>query len=202
MTPGAPAAPSDLHSRRLPLRAIPEATPLWRIHDDRRDPIWFGPAPGVAPRSRFDAPAGEFRVCYVGLSPEAGFAETFLRNPGRRMVDRTLLGSRALTVLKNRRALSVVRLYGPGLARPGATAEVSHGPTYDVARAWSLAIWSHPSAPDGILYKSRHDDDELCLALFDRASNAIYHERSERVLSGVLLPRLLWRYRVSFDPRS
>jgi hypothetical protein len=200
-SPG-PLPPPDLASRRLPRRTLAAETALWRIHDDRRDPVWFGPAPGVAARNRFDAPAGEFRVCYFGLSAEAAFAETFLRNPGRRMLDRTLLGSRALTVLRNRRPLSVVRLHGPGLARAGATAEVTHGPTYDLARAWSLALWSHPSRPDGILYTSRHDDEEVCLALFDRASGEIYPERSERLLSSSLLHRLNSRYRVRIDPRG
>jgi hypothetical protein len=197
-----PVPPPDLASRRLPLRTIVAETALWRIHDDRRDPVWFGPAPDAGARNRFDAPAGEFRICYFGLSLEAAFAETFLRNPGRKIVDRTLLGSRALTVLRNRRALSVVRLHGPGLARAGATAEVTHGPDYGLARAWSLALWSHPSRPDGILYSSRHDDDEICLAVFDRASDAIHPERSERLLSSPSLPRLLLRYRVSFDPRG
>lgn len=175
---------------------------LWRVHDSRWDPIWFGPAPGTEPYGRFDAGAGEFRVCYVGLSPAAAFAETFLRNPGRRVMDRTLLGSRAITVLTNRRPLSLVRLYGPGLARLGATAEVAHGPAYGLARAWSLALWTHPARPDGILYHSRHDDDELCAALFDRASDAIGHVRSERLLSSPILRGLLARYLVRLDPRG
>ena len=197
-----PAPPPDLHAHRLPLRTIPPDTVLWRVHDDRRDPIWFGPAAGAGPYGRFDAASGEFRVCYVGLSPAAAFAETFLRNPGRRVLDRTLLGSRAITTLTNRRALSLVRLYGPGLARIGATAEATHGPAYELARAWSLALCTHPARPDGILYHSRHDDDELCAALFDRASDAIGHGSSERLLSSPLLRGLLTRYRVSLDPRG
>jgi len=197
-----PAPPADLHTRRLPLQKLPPDTPLWRVHDDRRDPIWFGPAPGAGPHGRFDAGAAEFRVCYVALSPAAAFAETFLRNPGRRMLDRTFLGSRALTALTNRRPLSLVRLHGPGLAHVGATAEVTHGPAYELAREWSLALWAHPAQPDGILYNSRHDDDELCAALFDRASEAIGHVRSERLLSSLLLRGLLTRYRVRFDPRG
>jgi len=172
------------------------------VHDDRRDPIWFGPAAGAGPYGRFDVGAGEFRVCYVGLAPAAAFAETFLRNPGQRVLDRTLLGSRALSTLTGLRPLSLVRLHGPGLARVGATAEVTHGRAYELARAWSLALWAHPAHPDGILYNSRHDDDELCAALFDRASEAIGHVRSERLLSSPVLRGLLTRYQVRFDPRG
>jgi len=197
-----PQPPSDLHARRLPLRTLALKTVLWRIHDDRWHPIWFGPAEGAGPHGRFDVAAGEFRVCYVGLSAAAAFAETFLRNPGRRVLDRTLLGSRAISTVTNHRPLSLVRLYGPGLARLGATAEVTHGPAYELARTWSLALWSHPAQPDGILYHSRHDDVELCAALFDRVSDDVGHLRSERLLSSPLLRGFLTRYRVILDPRG
>ena len=188
--------------RRLSIQTLSPDTALWRVHDDRRDPIWFGPAPGSGPYGRFDPAAGEFRVCYVGLSPAAAFAETLLRNPSRRVLDRTLLGTRALTTLRNRRPLSLVSLHGPGLSRAGATAEVTHGPAYELARAWPVALWSHPAHPDGILYTSRHDDGELCAVLFDRAADAIAHDRSERLLSSPLLRDLFSRYRVRFDPRG
>jgi hypothetical protein len=55
---------------------------------------------------------------------------------------------------------------------------------------------------DGILYKSRHDDDEVCAAIFDRAEDALAIASTERMLSSRLLPPLLSRYRVSFDPRG
>lgn len=200
MTGKAPVPPADLSSRRLPLRTLLAETPLWRIHDERRHPAWYGPAPGAPPMGRFDAPGAQFRVCYAGLTPAASFAETFLRNPGRRMLDRTLIQGRAISVLKPRRDLALVRLYGPALARLGATAEVTHGPAYDVAGQWSLAVWSHPSRPDGILYRSRHDDDELCVALFDRDPDALRLDGTGRLYDSPLLPSLLRRYRVSFDP--
>lgn len=195
----APLPPADVATRRLPLQTITPDTPLWRVHDVRRDPLWFGPAPNARPTGRFDAWHGEYRVCYVGLSPEASFAETFLRNPGRRILDRTLLEYRALTVLAPTRSLRVVRLYGPALARLGATAEVTHGPAYDVAGQWSLALWSHPSQPDGIAYKSRHDDDEICVAIFDRRPDPLRIQSTEGLYRSRLLPALLQRYRVSFD---
>ncbi|HET7233916.1 MAG TPA: RES family NAD+ phosphorylase [Longimicrobium sp.] len=197
-----PEPPADLHARRLPFRTIDAGTPLWRVHDAGRHPVWFGPAPGVPPRSRFDAPGGEFRVCYVALTPEAAFAETFLRNPGRRMLDATLIDSRALSTLAPTRALRVVRLHGPGLARVGATAEVSHGPAYDVAHRWALALWSHPSRPDGILYTSRHDDDEFCVALFERDAGDLRVDAQQALIGTPLLTALLRRYRVSLDPSS
>src|SRR5690348_1386067 len=61
---------------------------LWfRCHKRIDGPVFFGPGAGIAPRHRFDAPAGQYQVLYVGLNYEAAFIETFLRNPKRRTVD-------------------------------------------------------------------------------------------------------------------
>jgi hypothetical protein len=195
-----PVPPRDLHARRLALRVIAEGTQLWRIHDPRRTDVWFGPRPGSAPLHRFDAPGGEFRVCYLGLTVEASFAETFLRNPGTRLLDRTLLEYRVLTPVTVTGRLRVARLYGPELARLGATAEVCHGPSYDLSRQWALALWSHPRRPDGILYKSRHEDDEICLALFDRREGDLRPGASQPLFRNRILPALLNRYRMGFNP--
>ena len=60
------------------------------------------------------------------------------------------------------------------MARIGATAEVAHsGLPYDIPQTWSKAIAEHPTRPDGIAYHARHDDNELCYAIFDRARGCI-----------------------------
>jgi len=92
------------------------------------------------------------------------------------------------------RPLALASLSGPDLARVGATAEVTHGPDYDTARRWSAALWHHPLSPAGILYKSRHDDDELCLALYDRFDDALEVIQTQRVLECAWLWPLLTRY--------
>ncbi len=66
---------------------------------------------------------------------------------------------------------------GPGLARVGATAEVTHtGLLYDVPQSWSAAIHSLAQNFDGIAYQARHDDQEVCYALFDRAADRLVEE--------------------------
>lgn len=83
---------------------------------------------------------------------------------------RSIWCGKARVTLRTTRALKLIRLAGSGLARLGATAEVSHGGLpYDVAQAWSKALRDHPCQPDGLAYRSRHDDDAICYALFDRA---------------------------------
>ena len=79
--------------------------------------------------------------------------------------------------------LRLSSLHGPGLARVGATSAVASGP-YDVARNWSRAIHDHPAVPDGIAYRSKHDDDEICIALFDRARDRV-------AAAGVPLPMIM-----------
>jgi hypothetical protein len=91
----------------------------------------------------------------------------------------------------------LIRLAGPGLARLGATAEVTHsGLPYDGAQAWSAALFGHPVAADGIAYHARHDDAELCYALFDRAADAIVEEAREVSLDQDWFWRLASHYRV------
>ncbi|WP_313614922.1 RES domain-containing protein [Agrobacterium sp.] len=71
-------------------------------------------------------------------------------------------------------SLKLIDLNGPGLAIVGATAEIPHsGLPYDAAQAWSKALFDHPVGTDGIAYHARHDDTEICYAIFDRAGPAI-----------------------------
>lgn len=67
--------------------------------------------------------------------------------------------------------LRCVDLRGRGLARIGADGRLTSG-SHLVAQRWSLALWSHPSAPE-ILYHSRRDPDETALAIFDRACGKV-----------------------------
>lgn len=70
--------------------------------------------------------------------------------------------------------MRLVELHGPGLAVLGATAEVtSSGLPYDLPHAWSKAVHDTWPDADGISYRARHDNDQICFALFDRAESAI-----------------------------
>ena len=39
----------------------------------------------------------------------------------------------------------------------------------DAVNAEIRALWSHPSRPDGLLVRARHDPDCRCVAIFSRA---------------------------------
>jgi hypothetical protein len=171
--PGAPPLPpADLDARELPIHLTPSATILHRVHASGFGALFFGPAPGKPPRGRWDAPDGEFGVCYLAEEAHVGFAETFLREPGVTLIEEADMASRSLARIEARRDLRLAAVHGAGLARIGATAAVCSG-AYSVSRAWALALHRHPDAPDGIRYRARHDDDGFAIALFDRAADAV-----------------------------
>ena len=159
--------PALLASTDLPIDAIPAGTPLHRVHRSTNHPIFFGPGPGAPPTYRFDSATGLFGVLYVGLSFTASFVETVLRNPQRKMVAYSEVETRSSSLIYCRRELKVVRLHGGGLQMLGLDNSISTGP-YEPCGAWADALWRHPQAPDGVAFHSRHDPDEICLAIFER----------------------------------
>ncbi|MGI8989330.1 MAG: RES family NAD+ phosphorylase [Bryobacteraceae bacterium] len=166
-----------------------------RIHHAQRPALWFGPAPGLPATNRFDDPLGEFHVCYLGTTIQACFAETFLRNPPVRLLTIADLAARRIATIAARRELRIVTLYGPGAARLGTTPQLASDSGYDLSQAWSRALWGHPDAPDGVAYRSRHDDASLCIAIYDRARDALTLAHDDPLTANPqMLARLLKRY--------
>jgi len=162
-----PLPPSWLAGIDLPIDELPAATAMHRIHRRTDMAVFFGPGPEKPPAHRFDAPGGEYGMLYLGLDFTASFVETLLRNPGMQIVDLVDLEIRNAAVMTASRPLRLVHAYGSGLSRIGCTAALSTA-RYSLAAAWSLALWSHKDAPDGLIYHSRHNPEHLCAAIFDR----------------------------------
>ncbi|HET9015575.1 MAG TPA: RES family NAD+ phosphorylase [Thermomicrobiaceae bacterium] len=167
-----PDPPDDLPQRGLPL--VHAAGPWFRIHRMDNDPVHFG----RSGRNRFDAPGGEFGVLYAALDEHGSFIESFGldRLGSHGVVTVQALADRGLARIHAARPLGLVDLTGAGLARIGADARLCAGDHW-VARAWARALWTHPRAPDGLLYPARHDPSRGCVALFDRARDAVAAER-------------------------
>jgi RES domain len=172
---GHPGPPADLARRRPRLRTLPAGTRLHRFHTKERDgrrlaPAYFDRGLG----GRLNAPDGSYGVLYVALSAAGAFAETFLRTPGRTLLDPELVAAKAYAELALTRDLAALELHGPGAAAIGATAELTHGPPpYGLPQSWSHALHGHPCAADALAYRARHNDDEVCLAVFERAAAAL-----------------------------
>ena len=196
----APPPPSWLSGIRLPIEVLPAGTVFHRIHRMTLDPVFFGPGVGVPPTYRFDSRSGQFSVLHVGSSRAGAIAETLLRNPHRLMVATAEITDRGATELTCRRAVRVVKLYGAGLRTVGTDNAISTGP-YEPCGLWSDALWSHSDNPDGVAYQSRHDSNELCIALF-QLPDMDFEIKPARPLMAMLneVAALLDRYGKSLSP--
>ena len=167
------APPSDLAARRPSIARLRAGSVIHRFYSSEHEPIFFDRGRG----GRLNAPDGSYGVLYAAKKTAGAFAETFLRNSGSTQLPLDLLGRKAYVRLKVTGSLSLLQLTGPGLARVGATAEVTHtGLPYDVPQSWSAGIHSLAQNFDGIAYQARHDDQEVCYALFDRAADRLVEE--------------------------
>ena len=162
-----PDPPTDFSTRSLPITIY--RRPWFRIHRLTYGPLFFGRSGD----NRFDPPANEFGVLYVGKDERCAFIETFGHATGVQFVEQSELALRGLALVTPKRALRLVNLEGPGLAKLGADARLTVGESYDVAHRWALAIHEHPKKPDGIAYTSRHDPSRLCAAIFERAGGEL-----------------------------
>jgi hypothetical protein len=185
--------PPDIKARSPRFTAIPITTTLFRFYRRGNHPFHFD----RSRTGRLNSPDASFGVVYAAQERRGAFAETFLRTPGRTLLAEDFIRQRALVSLRSTRILRVANLHGAGLAVLGATAEITSSPQpYDLPQAWSAALHDHPAAFDGIAYRARHDDDEICYALFDRSPPIEEIGREEGLLDTDWFNSLLDHYSV------
>ena len=165
-----PEPPPDLAARTLPLVEQSSGAKYVRIHRETDGAIWFGwdaaRAEFRVATNRFDSPDRSFGVLYMALNRDGVFAEAIGRTPRSFRSDSELSALR-LSTLELVRPLRLVDLHGgAAVGALGATGVVGVGPQ-SLARRWSKALHAHPTRPDGIEYRCRHNSDELAIALFD-----------------------------------
>ncbi|MBI2762054.1 MAG: RES family NAD+ phosphorylase [Chloroflexi bacterium] len=165
-----PAPPDHLPDRDLPLVLM--SGPWFRLHNIARDALYFGREPIF----RFNDPDARFGVMYMGETLACAFIETFDRietaNPDHKclnVVAWSALESRGVASVETAIDLRLVDITGPGLRRIGADGRLASTDDYDLTRRWSRALHDHPSQPDGIRYRSRHDPSLFSAAVFERA---------------------------------
>jgi hypothetical protein len=192
-----PAPPADLATRALPVVRV--AGPWFRIHGIDYNPLYFGQSGD----NRFDSPPpGMYGVLYVAHEVDGAFIETLGHATGTNVLADAELRERGLARIRTRGPLLLVDLTGPGLAHLGADNRLCTGDIF-VAQRWSRALHGHPDEPDGILYRSRHDPELLCAAIYDRARDRIQAQRLGSLLGRKNLSRvqeLLRKYRFSLVP--
>lgn len=143
-----------------------------RVHRLGQGAIFFGPSPGAPPANRFDAPAGEYRTLYAAENLEGGFVETLLRLPSGRIVRRAFVDARGWSALTLRRTLNLALVRDNGLARIGVDASVTTTDDYAVSGRLARRLYQAYPLLDGLSYRSKHNNGEVCYAIFDRVSDA------------------------------
>lgn len=161
-------APTARFPSGLRVTALDPGDVIVRVHREAHGAIFFGPAAGVAPQGRFDAPSGQFRLLYAAQRLEGAFVETVLRRPANRIVRRAFVEQRMWTPLRLQRQIVLAKLMDEGLLFHGVDASISAGADYAPSRALALALHEDYRDLDGLAYRSRHNNGEVCYALFDR----------------------------------
>ena len=157
--------PQDFDRKRL--HVVQRSGPWQRLHREEHSALHFG----KGRENRFDDPEGEYGALYVAEDEFGAFVETFLRDPRLTLVARDELARRRLSEISASNVLSLVDLTGKGLQHAGVTGDVSTAP-HEETWALSRAIHDHPSRPDGIRYRLKHDLQRIGVAIFDRVEVA------------------------------
>ena len=158
---GLSAPPRDIAERALPIKELRGS--VFRIHRSTRECLYFN----KDATGRFDDPLKHYGVLYASLTPDAAFAEVFLRQLSLMLVQETDLQERSLTEI-GCRGIRCVDLTGPGLRRISCDNRISTEIPYQTTGLWSRALFDHPAQPASIIYLSRHNPRFKCLALFDK----------------------------------
>lgn len=140
-----------------------------------------------------------YGVLYAAEETNGAFAETFLRTLGAPS-SMDLLKRNAYVRLLIGRDLNLIRLAGPGLARVGQPPRWHTGGCLTTCRRRGRSHRPSPFAADGIAYHARHDDAELCYALFDRSADAVEESAPEVDLDQDWFWRIAERYGVGLAP--
>lgn len=163
-------------SLTLPVTDV-DAASLLRISRYNTGEPFFG----KTRKNRFDDPrklakAKRFGTCYTGFTLECAFAETVLHNriavnggfevPAYELEDPFVVRFKSAP-------LCVAVLLGTELKTLGADGELSTITPYDIPQKWALAVHEHPAEVDGLVYMSKHVNNQYALVLFDRAKSKL-----------------------------
>ncbi len=166
-----PSPPTVTFPRGVKTEILETGSAIIRIHHQDNGAIWFGPKPGLPPAYRFDAPAGEYRTMYAAAAIEGAFVETILYGKAeQQIVSQAYIDQRAWSELTILRPLTLLKLYDDGLFWHRTDASISAIPEYTRSRQIALAAFRESPDLDGVVYRSRHDNGELCFALFSRVA--------------------------------
>jgi hypothetical protein len=103
----------------------------------------------------------------------------FMESIGRgalktRFIPSSQLKGTALAKIRFKESLRFIDMVtSGGLTRFGTESSLASGSGYKNSQRWSQALRQHPSNPDGIYYRSRHDPARTACALFDHCAHSV-----------------------------
>lgn len=191
-----PRPTSNFRNVKLETVTVLAGSHFYRLYlDIHPDPLGFGKSP-----SRFSDPrrrifANRFGVLYLGKSLKVCFLEALLRDErngtvGDYPLAENELRHRFCAEITIRSALTLVDLSGDAAIRMGVPSDVARASHQSLARAWSVAFYEHPEAPDGIIYPSRLNL-EMNVAIYDRAVSKLELYRRIRLIDAPDLASIL-----------
>lgn len=176
-----PDPPQDFNQRELSIVEITQ--PLYRLHDQKYSALYFS----ESGNGRFDGADQDYGICYTGLDVYVSFIESFGRTHSKNFVEKSVLQEKFLSEIKPKSPLRIADIRGRALTQIGGDERLSTG-DYSTSRIWAKAIFNHPTKPDGILYRSRHDGDRFCCGLFGSAKNNLIEQSLGTLLA---LPNII-----------
>jgi hypothetical protein len=172
-----------------------------RVHHEGQEPIYFGPPPGNPPRNRFDAPRAEYLTLYAAARLEGAFVETILRKPIGRILRRAYVHERVWTTFHAKRPLTLAKIYDEGLQIHGIDAGLISADDYAESRNLALDFYQSFPTLDGLAYRSRYNNGEICYALFDRVevTDLLVLNTNRFDENPIRVKQLMSLYRAVFD---
>jgi len=158
---------------------------------------------GTSGANRFDAPscpvAPEYATCYFGTTLAVALGETVLH-------DLTPVGGKFLVPLAELEAQNVLRfggrllhladLTGISLKRIGGHADLAGTDDYSLTQQWALAVYLNSDLLDGFQYMSRHVNNAIAVALFDRTKKKLRLHSHIKLLNEKGFPALAASFRI------
>jgi len=163
--------PADLNERE-PLIHIASPKDFWyRSYRIGNSPVFFGRSKS----HRWDSPDGDFGVLYLGGDEYCAFMESIGRGTLKtRFVPNSQLKGSGLAKIWFKRTLRLIDMVvSGGLTRLGAESSLTSGSGCKNSQRWSRALREHPSKPDGIYYRPRHDPARTASAVFDHCEGSV-----------------------------
>ena len=158
-----PEPPPDLDERSPLLYVLESGAVIFRLHRAGLSPLYFGKTGD----NRYDSPDGSFGVLYAGEDEYCCFIETCGQSTGIASVSGAYLDERHLAEMKLTAPMNLIDLVASGgPPRIGADGRLMDG-SHAVAQRWSAALRKHPSKPDRLLYRARHDPAKRAFAIFE-----------------------------------